>query len=343
MSRQTKRQAALQDLRSLADQPDEQARYALELLERERGTRVVSEALAALTQSPVPEGRPLLLRLYKYYDEAGVKRDAGGDLRMAILGALLPVADPADRALAERAIATYEFLPPQREECAGGLRAAGLVLLSQLDPVLASFHCACLLVDVHTSRMSGEPAVSAVRILASQGSHLPSQGHLLPLYSYLFAGHEGPPEVEAECLRNLVHAPAGVIESVLSHYTAPVSTGTGMAVPRHEAKDDVSLLGLLDLVLASPDNSTCLTFLEQFLRETQRYDVYHSVLATIIATHSPQFWNVLLEVALEERRPEKIERLLSALTVLRHDPKIEQVICGLQQKKTEAQRRGSAS
>jgi len=332
MSRQTKRQAALQHLRSLANQPEEQARYALELLERERGTQAVSEALAALTHSPVREVRPLLLRLYDYYDEAGVKRDAGGDLHVAILAALLPVADPLDRALAERAAATYEFLPPQREECACGLRAAGLVLLSTLEPVLASFHCARLLVDIYTSRMSGEPAVSAIRILGRQGSHFASQGYLLPLYSYLFAQRECHPEVEAECLRHLAQAPAGVVESVLSHYTALISVGTGMAVPRHETKDDVALLGLLDLVLASSDNSTCLAFLEKFLRETQRYEVYHSVLATIIAAHTSQLLKLLLKVAQEERRPEKIELLLSSLTVVQHDPKIERVIHKLQQK-----------
>ena len=166
----------MQRLRSLANQPDEQARYALEVLEREHGTQLVSEALAALTQSPVLDGRPLLLRLYEYYDEAGVKRDAGGDLRIAILGALLPIADLQDRVLAERAVATYEFLPPKREECASGLRAAGLVLLSTLDPVLASFHCARLLVDVHTSRRSGEPAASRDPDSGEAGEPLPLPG-----------------------------------------------------------------------------------------------------------------------------------------------------------------------
>lgn len=343
MSRQTKQQAALHHLGRLAKQPHEQARYALEVLERERGTQVVSEALAALSNSPVSEGRSLLLRLYAYYDEAGVKRDAGGNLRIAILSALLAVAEPGDRALAERAVATYEFLPPGREECAGGLRAAGLVFLSRLDSALASFHCARLLLDVHTSRMSGEPATSAIRILARQVGHFPCQGHLLPLYSYLFAGHEGHPEVEAECLRHLAQAPADIVQSVLSHYTALVSIGMGTPVPRHETKGDVVLLGLLDLVLASPDNGTCLAFLEQFLRETQRYDVYHSVLATIIATHSSQLWKLLLKVAHEERRLEKIELLLSALTVLQHDPQIEHLIRGLQQKQVEAQRAERAS
>jgi len=150
MKKQTKQQAILHQLRSLANQPREQAHYALEVLGRERGKQVTSEALAALTNTPVPEGRPLLRRLYAYYDDAGVKRDPGGDLRIALVGALLLIAEPQDQALAERAVSTYEFLPPNREECTSGLRTAGLVLLNNLDPVLASFHCTRLLVDGYT-------------------------------------------------------------------------------------------------------------------------------------------------------------------------------------------------
>lgn len=333
MNRQTKQQATLQQLRSLANQPGEQACYALELLERERGKQVVSEALAAITNSPLTQGRLPLLRLYKYYDEAGVKRDAGGDLRIAILGALLPIADQEDRALAERAVTTYEFMPPKREECASGLRAAGLVLLSNLDPVLASYHCTRLLVDIYTSRMSGEPAVSAIRLLTRQVSHFPYQGHLLPLYSYIFDQHECHPDVEAECLRQLAKAPASIVESILSHYTALISVGTGTPVPRHETKDDVALLGLFDLLLTYPDRSACLSFIEKFLRETQRYEVYYYVLTTMIANHSPQAWKVLIEVAQDERMPEKIELLLSALTLIQHDATIEKLTRELQEKR----------
>ena len=129
-----------------------------------------------------------------------------------------------------------------------------------------------------------------------------------------------------------------MVESILSHFTALVSIGTGMPVPRYETRDAVALLGLMDLLLVSPDNSTFLAFLEQFLRETQRYDVYQSVLATFVATHSSQLWKVLLAVAPEERTLEKIEMLLSSLTLLQHDPKIEQVIRRLQLKKVEAER-----
>ncbi len=335
MKKQTKQQAILHQLRSLVNQPAEQAHYALEVLERERGTQVASEALTALINAPVPEGRPLLRRLYAYYDDAGVKRDAGGDLRIAIIGALLLIAEPQDQALAERAVSTYEFLPPNREECTSGLRAAGLILLNNLDPMLASFHCTRLLVDEYTSRMSGEPAVSAVRLLAA--SHLPYQGHLLPLYSYLFQ-HTCHPEVEGECLKQLAEAPEGIVESILAHYTTHVSIGTGTPVPRHEIKDDMVLLGLFDLLLTSSKESASLSFIEAFLRETQRYDIYHYVLTTIIANHSSQAWKLLLKEAQDEREPEKIQLLLSALTLVPHDPAIEQVRRELQQKLSKVDR-----
>lgn len=333
MKKQTKQQQdILHQLRSLAHQPGAQAHYALSLLERERGKQIAAEALAALTNAPVPEGRPLLRRLYEYYDDAGVKRDAGGDLRIAILGALLPLAEPQDQALAERAVSTYEFMPPNREECTSGLRAAGLVLLNNLDPVVASFHCTRLLVDGYTSRMSGEPAVSAIRLLTSQVSHLPYQGHLLPLYSYIFDPYKRHPEVEGECLRQLAKAPEGIVESILSHYTTLISVGTGTPVPRYETKDDVVLLGLFDLLLAHSKESACLSFIEAFLRETQRYDLYHYVLTTIIANHASQAWNLLLKVAQEEREAEKMQLLISALTLVQQDSTIEQLIRELQQK-----------
>lgn len=66
------------------------------------------------------------------------------------------------------------------------------------------------------------------------------------------------------------------------------------------------------------------------------------MLATIAATHSSQLWKVPLVVAPEELMPEKIGLLLSALTLLQHDPEIEQVIRGLQQNKMEAESGGSA-
>ncbi len=326
MSKQSKQQEFLYRLHSLADQPAEQVSYALATLDHERSKQFVSAALTVLTRTPVPQARPVLLRLYTYFDEVGIKRDAGGDLRTALLGALLPIAEPRDQTLAERAITTYEFLPPTREESTGGLRATGLILLFNLDTVLSHYHCTRLLVDVYTSHMSGEPAVSAARLLAEQRQ-------LLPLYSYLFTQHSGHAEVEAECLKHMTRAPTEIVETILSHYNTPISIGTGTPVPRHTTRDAVVLLGLFDLVLAFPTNKTCLAFLEAFLRETRRDDVYHSVLTTIIAMHAPQPWQIVLQVARDERNPEKIDRLLSALALAQPDPQTKQVIQQLQQQK----------
>jgi hypothetical protein len=140
------------------------------------------------------------------------------------------------------------------------------------------------------------------------------------------------PEVEGECLRLLAKAPEGIVGRILSHYTTRISVGTGTPVPRHETKGDVVLLGLFDLLLAYAKESACLSFIEAFLHETQRYDIYHYVLTTIIANHSSEAWNLLLKVAQDEREPEKVQLLLSALTLVPHDPAIEKVIRELQQK-----------
>jgi hypothetical protein len=318
MDKQKKQQAILQRLHSLADQPGEQARYALELLDQERGNQVVSAALDIVTAAATPEARPILLRLYDYYDAAGVKRDAGGYLRSAILGALLPIADPADWTLAEHATKTYEFLPPGREENAGTLRAAGLVLLSRLDPVLASYHCTRLLNDPHTSRMSGEPAVSAARLLANQA-------HFLPLYAYVHSNREGVAEVEAECLKLLAKVPASVVDSLFAYYNVPVPAGGGQFMPYYETKEDVVLGGLFDLLLEHMTRGAYLDFTRTFLRTTQRYDVYRYVVSMIVANHQLEAWALLVEVARREQNQHKVGILLSALALVRHDPAITEL------------------
>jgi hypothetical protein len=63
VNKHIKQQEMLHHLRSLVHQPNEQARYALEVLERERGRQVLSEALNVLTHRSIPQARPILLRL----------------------------------------------------------------------------------------------------------------------------------------------------------------------------------------------------------------------------------------------------------------------------------------
>ena len=156
----------------MAATPDEQAAYAVRLLDKERDVDVVLAALAVIAEREDPTLRPALLRKYAYCDANGMRRDPGGTVRIA-LRALRPIALPEDVALFERAVSTYEFL---FGEATGDLRAAGLLALDEADAVLAGYHCVRLLDDPYTSIMSGEPASTAVRVLASQKQ-------LLPLYA----------------------------------------------------------------------------------------------------------------------------------------------------------------
>ncbi len=325
MDKQKKQQAIFQRLHGLADQPGEQAHYALELLDQERGNQVVSAALDIVTAAASPEARPVLLRLYDYYDAAGIKRDAGSYLRSVILGALLSIADPADWTLAEHATKTYEFLPPGREESAGTLRAAGLVLLSRLDPVLASYHCTRLLNDPHTSRMSGEPAVSAARLLANQA-------HFLPLYAYVHSNREGVAEVEAECLKLLAKVPTPVVDGLFAYYNTPVLAGGGLFIPYYETKEDVVLVGFFDLLLEHMTRGAYLDFTGTFLRTTQRYDVYRYLVSMMVANHQPEAWALLVEVARREQNQHKVGILLLAFALIRHDPAITELTRELQQR-----------
>lgn len=125
---------------------------------------------------------------------------------------------------------------------------------------------------------------------------------------------------------------------MIAHYFASLSLGAGIPQPRYETKDDIVLLGLFDLSLAYPKNS--MSFIEHFLRETQRDDVYQYVLTTIIASHTPQLWKMLLEVARDEQNPEKVEILLAALALVQNEPEVEMLIHTLQQRKVNMKKRG---
>ena len=75
MDKQAKQLEILQRLHGLAGQPGTQVHCALELLDQERGNQVVSADLDIVTAAAIPEARPVLLRLYDYYDAACLRHD----------------------------------------------------------------------------------------------------------------------------------------------------------------------------------------------------------------------------------------------------------------------------
>jgi len=212
-----------------------------------------------LTIRPPADLRAALLAKYVLCDADGVKRDPGGLIRILLLDRLRPLARPEDTPLLERATMTYEFL---YGEATGDLRAAGLLTLNGADDRLAACHCVRLLIDGYTSIMSGEPALTAARILAAQG-------HTLPLYAYVTQAERTVADVVAECLRGLVTIPASLLPPLIARYRANT--------------DEIILSGLFDLLLAHDTRADHRDFVFAFLRETPLPNIYRFLVSTLIA------------------------------------------------------------
>lgn len=283
--------AKLERLRSLDGAPEEQIALASRLVASERNVDVVQAAVAVLAARAGPALRPVLLRRYADCDRDGTRRDPGGALRSAILAALRPLLLPEDVPLLARATATYEFL---YGESTGDLRAAGLLALNEVDHVLAAYHAARLLTDGYTSIMSGEPAVTAARVLAAQDQRL-------PLYAYVTRDEGGVADVLAECLRGLVPLPASLLPALVEGY--------------RESADEIVLLGLFDLLLAHETRADYTGFLLDFLRATRHDNIFRYLVNTIIAGRQPDLIAHLEALAAAERDPRKRDILLAALAL----------------------------
>lgn len=315
--RHNKTSPKLGELRDLANDPAAQVALAIEVLAKEKDVQAVRAALEVLKQHPAPAARPLLLERFEHYAADGVRRDAGTYLRAAIVQALRPIALPADLPLLERAATTYEFLPPTRSEEASLLRSAALVTLDAVEPRLAAFHCIRLLADPHTSQLSGEPAVTAVRVLAAQGN-------VWPLYYY--AQHQTNPQsdVLSECLKSLSGLPASQLAELVKKYG--------------QVDDEVVLVGLIDLVLDASGHP----YLHDFLSRTDKYAVYHYLVTRLVA--SPTEWGLaeLREQARHERRPRKLGILEEALSLGRLDPAIQEALAEVRRQRKAAGRASPA-
>jgi hypothetical protein len=244
---------------------------ALRALSRAKTPEAVGAALELLPDGE-PRARQTLLDRYRSLAgppsilpprrggrSGGGIPDSGCQVRAALLRGLRGRALPSDIPLLEEALRTYELRP--RDEVAGGLRAAALLVLADLDEPLAAFHAVRLLGDPHTHPMSGEPAVTAARLLRSQG-------HTLVLYQALLrAGVQ--PEVAAVCFESLAGAPASVLVS--------------LAQERWRECEGAALLALVDLLLAHPEAGRLATTVAAIVEESEDLDVVRYAAAAIVA------------------------------------------------------------
>ncbi len=288
----------LKNLRELAEAPDEQAAYAVQLLDQANGIEVVRTAVGVLKKNP----RSALQELYWYYADNNGVRDPAAYTRSAILNALRQIMGVEDTELVVHAVSTYEFLPPMFTEEAALLRSTAIVLLAELDDVLTKFYATKLLADGYTEPMSGQPALTAVRVLAAMAE-------LMPLYFYTCSQSGTLPEVTSECLRNLGDAPAAVITGLVKQYG--------------ESEDPAARVGLFELLLSGSTAPSHPEYLTNFLQSTCEQDLYR-YLATIMATSTiTDVRQLLAEATQGELDAQKVEILSDVLLFAPDSPELE--------------------
>lgn len=240
---------------------DPQVELGIVLLGRARNPEAIASAVAILGQSHDPRIRAVIAEKYEKLSADPRRRDSGCFQRTALVRALRGRATRQELRLLEAAVWTREFAG--RDDVAGALRGAALLAMNDVDEALAAFHAVRMLSDAHP--MSGEPAVTAARLLAAQGQ-------LLPLYGLIAQGG-GTPEVRAESLRGLTGLPVSLLARLLEHY-------------RRE-KDETVAVGLFDLLLAHPSRADFTEFIASFLDSCQSIDLYRFIVTSIVATRDP--------------------------------------------------------
>lgn len=269
----------------------------LALLRDAKNPEALALALDALPSTGDARLRPAFVDKYADYAAHSGRADPGGFQRTLLLKAWRAWATLEDIAVLESALWTFEFLHPGPSEVAGNLRGAALVTLNDLDQRLAAFHAVRLLGDQHTST-SGEPAVTAARVLAQQQQ-------ALPLYEQALEAR-GHSEVLAECLRGLPQLPLSLVLRIVEDY--------------RETRDEIVLLGLFDMLLAHPQRTSLTGFVRDFLDATTLIDVYRVVVTSIVALRDEAFIALLRQEAQSQRAPVKAAILADALRLVDPPP-----------------------
>ena len=280
--------AQLDDLKELAHDPEAQRDLAASYVRSSKNMEVLRPALTVLREAEDPSLRPLLHEKYAWCAVSPERNDSGGVVRAAIVRALQPVIHYDDLPILRQALVSYQTVGLY--EVAAELRAASLVALNDLDPDLAALYAARFLHDPQNSN-SGEPALTAIRLLAAQQD-------MVSLFGFA-SWPTASAELVAEALRNLIELPASMIPFLVQQYG--------------ESEDEQILLGLYDLLLAHPGRAKWRSVFEHFLRHSRLLDLYGLVVTQIVVTRDEDLIGLLRELESEERDPVRIGLLRQAL------------------------------
>lgn len=272
-------------LRSVADDPVALRVIATEFARQSGNLDVMRASIAALGGMQDVANRSIF---HEVYGRCNERNDAGGFIRAAVIRALQPIANEADRPILLTALKTYQT--QGLYEICGDLRTAALVTLNDLDPDLAAFFAATFLRDPGNA-MSGQPGSTAIRVLAAQQK--------LELLYALASWGDGLPELLGETLRNLVDLPAALVDRLVDRYRG--------------YEDEQVLLGLFDLLLAHPERRRWQDEIVAFLETTDMLDLYGLIVMQVVASRDADLIAALRDLERTEPVRRKAELLQLAL------------------------------
>jgi hypothetical protein len=286
--------AKLESLR--ASDPEGAIDLAIEIVARERAHRVLEPALEILAEAAPSRARSALRDRFLDLTENGVRFDQDCALRIGIVRALRPIGSPDDRDLAITGVRTIQLQPPSRIDVAQALRGQSLLLLREADPERVDYYAVELLGDPHLSTFSGEPAVTAIQVLAARGQ-------ILPIWA--LARRPGlPPDVLAQAFASLRQAPADLqVDALLGHLAH--------AATLDEAGEPTALVAAEAIVLNRLPGAY--PAVAKLLRETSNRNLFLYLVMAMVRNGDDALRAMLHELQRNERDRDKMAILADAL------------------------------
>ena len=295
----------LDRLTALKPDPPAQARAALEALALPPSPGILFSVASVLEKHPLADAHDPLVAAYNAVEADRKKLDSGGALRAAILKALRHVAGPVDLPLVRRAAETYEVTP--NGPAALELRAEAAIMLVDLDPDIAALVATRLLAEAPdpamTARLTGEPAVTAARVLGALGRYE-------PLYMAATLDWTAPSEIVAECIRQLASAPRVILSPLLVRFAA--------------CNEDSINAALVDLLVAGEGaEPEVASDAVRWLR-TVSLDVYQFAVTSLVASRRPDLHAIAAALVAEEFRRDRLTIAAEALANTRGSPPLQE-------------------
>jgi hypothetical protein len=161
----------------------------------------------------------------------------------------------------------------------------------------------------YTDPMSGEPAITAAKVLGRVNFHT-------SLYQYLFQDvTQLIPEVASECLHHLTTVPISLIPGLIDRFG--------------ESENDLILAGLFDLLIGHESGVQGREYLLSFVESSKRYDAYRYLVALIISDSRGELLPTVLPLIKNEKDESKVFILIDAFDPLSFNKEIEQVLTKL--------------